>query len=571
MRKNILVLTAIVGLGGAPAVLGGAEYELTTRAGQTLGIMFTQSGAFGPPPYAADPFPCTAAVTAKRSMYYNTVSNTILFCNGTVWGSLGGGGVTSPITGDFVATGKWTFGSAADAAGSVRLGETANCIVIEGTGADAHETNICATNPTADVTFSTPDATAGSYALLTSAAAVTLAQGGTGLTTAADDTVPVSSGTAYVATALPDCDDSAGNHLNYDTTTNAFSCGTSAAVPTLFTARTTFGSAADAANSVDLNETAGQITFEGSGADGNETRLAVTNPTGDRVITLPNETGTVVTSNSTVPFAVDVSLTVGKGLFANSSDTGYGGIYLQRGDNQTPGGFFLLTGKSVLANSIRIKEAADIGSDTQNGYCGTSSCTDPTLTIFSHNSISAEYLSLLHDGANALLDTGTGSVVVRAGTGTGRARVSGTLSAASTAVGNITTGADDLMTYALPAASLVTNNEGVEIHAWGTTANTANAKTLICYFGATAIQTTSLTTSIAGVWDIRATVLRTGATGQVAISTNSTQGAAGIALVDVESTTPGETLSGAVTIKCTGEGTDTDDIVQRGLVIDYLN
>jgi hypothetical protein len=26
---------------------------------------------------------------------------------------------------------------------------------------------------------------------------------------------------------LPDCDDAAGNHLNYDTATNAFSCGTS--------------------------------------------------------------------------------------------------------------------------------------------------------------------------------------------------------------------------------------------------------------------------------------------------------------------------------------------------------
>lgn len=30
--------------------------------------------------------------------------------------------------------------------------------------------------------------------------------------------------------ALPDCDDSSGNHLNYDTTTNAFSCGTSSSV-----------------------------------------------------------------------------------------------------------------------------------------------------------------------------------------------------------------------------------------------------------------------------------------------------------------------------------------------------
>lgn len=53
------------------------------------------------------------------------------------------------------------------------------------------------------------------------------ANGGTGLSSAADDTIPVSSGSAWVATAIGDCDDSGGNHLNYDTTTNAISCGTS--------------------------------------------------------------------------------------------------------------------------------------------------------------------------------------------------------------------------------------------------------------------------------------------------------------------------------------------------------
>lgn len=51
-------------------------------------------------------------------------------------------------------------------------------------------------------------------------------EGGTGLTTASDDQVLVSSGTAWVAKSISDCDDSGGNHLNYDTATNAFSCGT---------------------------------------------------------------------------------------------------------------------------------------------------------------------------------------------------------------------------------------------------------------------------------------------------------------------------------------------------------
>ena len=38
--------------------------------------------------------------------------------------------------------------------------------------------------------------------------------------------------------------------------------------------------------------TAGSLVFEGSSADGNETTLAVTNPTADRTITLPDATGT---------------------------------------------------------------------------------------------------------------------------------------------------------------------------------------------------------------------------------------------------------------------------------------
>lgn len=44
---------------------------------------------------------------------------------------------------------------------------------------------------------------------------------------ASDDQIPLSSSSSTAAwVSVPDCDDSAGNHLNYDTGTNAFSCGT---------------------------------------------------------------------------------------------------------------------------------------------------------------------------------------------------------------------------------------------------------------------------------------------------------------------------------------------------------
>jgi len=49
-----------------------------------------------------------------------------------------------------------------------------------------------------------------------------------------------------------------------------------------------------------------QIIFEGSVADGFETTLTLTNPTSDRTITLPNVSGTVVTTGDTA----SVSLTM---------------------------------------------------------------------------------------------------------------------------------------------------------------------------------------------------------------------------------------------------------------------
>jgi hypothetical protein len=51
--------------------------------------------------------------------------------------------------------------------------------------------------------------------------------GGTGLTSAADDNTLVGNGTIWQSKAVPNCTDTGGNHLNYTAATNAFSCGTS--------------------------------------------------------------------------------------------------------------------------------------------------------------------------------------------------------------------------------------------------------------------------------------------------------------------------------------------------------
>ena len=68
-------------------------------------------------------------------------------------------------------------------------------------------------------------------------------------------------------------------------------------------------------------------------------------------------------------------------------------------------------------------------------------------------------------------------------------------------------------------------------------------------------------------WIIDATVIRTGATAQVAVarlvcSTTTV----------ITHSTPAETLTGDVTVKCTGlsAGSATDDIIQKALAIEFL-
>jgi hypothetical protein len=120
-------------------------------------------------------------------------------------------------------------------------------IIFEGT-ADAHETTLAVTDPTADRTITFPDAT-GTVALTTDLSSyATLAN-------------PTFTGTVNAA----------GLTLSGDLTVN----GTTTTV-----------------NSTTIN-VSNAFVFEGTTADAFETTLTVTDPTADRTITLPNATGTV--------------------------------------------------------------------------------------------------------------------------------------------------------------------------------------------------------------------------------------------------------------------------------------
>ena len=81
-RTIIVVLLALLALPGR--VL--AQWP-STKAYQVLDSMFTQDSNFGFPPYAAEPFACTAET--RRTAYYNTTSNLNFYCDGTAWAAIG--------------------------------------------------------------------------------------------------------------------------------------------------------------------------------------------------------------------------------------------------------------------------------------------------------------------------------------------------------------------------------------------------------------------------------------------------------------------------------------------------
>lgn len=143
----------------------------------------------------------------------------------------------------------------------------------------------------------------------------------------------------------------------------------------------------------------------------------------------------------------------------------------------------------------------------------------------------------------------------------------GTLSASSTAVGNVgAAGPDDLISYTLPALSLLTTNRGFQWKAWGTIANNANAKTLACLYGGQTVLTHAMTVSIAGTWNASGTVIRTGLDTQDwnTVYLGNT-GTANAFEYDPEIGTGTVDDGASIAVKCQATAsTSNNDIVQEG-------
>lgn len=161
-----------------------------------------------------------------------------------------------------------------------------------------------------------------------------------------------------------------------------------------------------------------------------------------------------------------------------------------------------------------------------------------------------------------------GAVTAKAGGSTSLGPIGVVLKVNTTAVGNVGAGEDDLITYSVPASTLGTNGNYLEFEVFGTFAANANSKQVKVKYGATTLLASSAQTQNGGTWSISGKIVRTGAATQIA-SVNSSYDAANFQNL-TNYTTPAETLSGAITLKCTGEAVADNDIIQKGLVVRWM-
>ena len=169
-----------------------------------------------------------------------------------------------------------------------------------------------------------------------------------------------------------------GTSVSLGATQGTFTGLTSLTSTTLI-GTTLVSGAVDAANAISI--ASGNITFEGSTADANETILTAADASGgDKTLTLPNETGTILTTASSIANGnlANASLTVGStSISLGGTATTIAG--LSSLTSTTLVGTTLISGSADAANSIKLVSGTLVfEGSTANDFETTISVTDPT-------------------------------------------------------------------------------------------------------------------------------------------------------------------------------------------------
>ena len=342
-------------------------------------------------------------------------------------------GLTSLASGTLIA-------GVEDAANAIEIGS--GNIIFEGGTADAHEIILTASDAAgSDKTITLPDST-GTVALLSTLSVA----GSSGLT--------YNSGTGQFGTsAIPNAQlaNSAvtigGTSVSLGATVTTFT-GLSSLTSTTLIGTTVVSGSVDGANSISI--ASGSITFEGSTADGYEIAVTAADAAGsDKTITLPNETGTVLTT----------ATSIANSNLANSSVT-IGSTAVSLGATAASlAGVTSITSAAVVTDDdgFRVRDNSDATKQLAFECSGITTSTTRTMTIpdadgtiatqaYVNAQITAEDLDV-SDGSTAIsIDLNSETLTLAGGTGV-----------TSTAATNTVTFAIDATVATLAGSQTLTN------------------------------------------------------------------------------------------------------------------
>jgi hypothetical protein len=246
------------------------------------------------------------------------------------------------------------------------VGAFETSIVFEGSTANDFETTLTVTDPTADRTITFPDLS-GTVITTGDSGTVTSAMIENGTIVNADISASAEIAQSKISGLTTDLGNKASSS-DLTTHTGATEAhGATGAVVGTTNAQTLTNKTLTSPVVTGLTLNDSSIVFEGSSADASETTLTVTNPTGDRTITLPDATGTVaLTNNKLDAFAATTSAELRTVI---SDETGTGGLVFA--DTPT-----LITPNIGIATGTSLVLSGDL---TVNGTTTTINSTEITI------------------------------------------------------------------------------------------------------------------------------------------------------------------------------------------------
>ena len=192
------------------------------------------------------------------------------------------------------------------------------------------------------------------------------------------------------------------------------------------------------------------LVFEGSTNDANETTLSITDPTVDRTITLPDITGTVVTTGDTGTVTsamindgtiINADINASAAIQGTKISPDFGNQNITTTGNATVGGTLGVTGDTTLSGTLTVTGAIDANGgavidnirigitndneiDTASGNltidsAGGTTTIDDNLTVSGNSTLSG---TLGVSGTSTLTDV-TGGAVITSGTSTSDTKV----------------------------------------------------------------------------------------------------------------------------------------------------